>query len=46
MMLLVGCICWEEELCEEQCNRPEVAQPRPAVVPLSGVRAFTLMVLT
>jgi hypothetical protein len=45
-MLVVGCNCWEEELCEEQCNPTGGARPRPVVDPLLGGGAFSSMALT
>jgi hypothetical protein len=45
-MLVVGCNCWDEELCEECHNPPGGVQPRPAVGPLIGGGAFSSMALT
>ncbi len=45
MMLVVGCNCWEEELCEELRDPLGGALPRPVVRPSSGGGASLSMTL-
>ena len=45
-MLVVGCNCWDEDLCDKHCDPPGGVRPRPALGPSIGGVALLLMVLT